>query len=62
MDPLVLYYRRQARRGRDDIGPIYNFRIDRTLQDTPTHSLERGQIYGQVDVKSPGTGSFAHGR
>ena len=24
MDPLVLYYRRQACRGREDIGSIYN--------------------------------------
>jgi hypothetical protein len=24
MDPLVVYYRRQAGRGRDDIGPVYS--------------------------------------
>ena len=24
MDPLILYYRRQAGRGREDIGPIYS--------------------------------------
>jgi hypothetical protein len=38
MDPLVLYYRRQAGRGREDIGPIYSI----------PHFVQRGHGLGDV--------------
>jgi hypothetical protein len=38
MNPLVLYYRRQAGRGRDDIGPIY----------TTPQFIQRGHGLGSI--------------